>query len=88
MRHPARRGRRAGPVRRAEAARRRNVVVAHSSFWGPVDGYLALLAQTRGDRDAAAAHAQEAVARARDMQAPLLAGELEARFDCLFGPPD
>jgi DNA-binding SARP family transcriptional activator len=57
----------------------RNVVVAYCSFWGPVDTYLAQLAQTFGDEAAAAGHARAALARTRAMNAPLLTEDLQAR---------
>ena len=63
----------------------RNVVVAYCSFWGPVDGYLALLAETAGDPVRAAEHARSAVDRSRAIHAPLLARDLEIRFDHLVG---
>jgi DNA-binding SARP family transcriptional activator len=57
----------------------RNLVVASSSFWGPVERYLALLAAAWGDRALATRHARAALARTRAIDAPLLAAELEAR---------
>ena len=57
----------------------RNVVVAYASFWGPVEGYLALLAATWDDRALATRHVRSAIARTRAMDAPLLTAELEAR---------
>jgi hypothetical protein len=57
----------------------RNVVVAYGSFWGPVDGLLALLAETSGDAALAARHADSALRRARAMQAPLLVEDIEQR---------
>jgi DNA-binding SARP family transcriptional activator/KaiC/GvpD/RAD55 family RecA-like ATPase len=75
-----------GDVARAEALYEelaphasRNVVVAYCSFWGPVDGYLALLAETAGDTALAARHAQAALERTRAIDAPLLTRELEQR---------
>jgi DNA-binding SARP family transcriptional activator len=61
----------------------RNVVVAYCSFYGPVDGYLALLADTFGDRDAATRHCRAALERARTFDAPLLVRDLERRHDAL-----
>jgi DNA-binding SARP family transcriptional activator len=61
----------------------RNVVVAYCSFWGPVDGYLALLAQTFGDDALAERHARAALARTRAMNAPLLTRDLEQRHGAL-----
>jgi DNA-binding SARP family transcriptional activator/KaiC/GvpD/RAD55 family RecA-like ATPase len=55
-----------------------NVVVAYCSFWGPVDGYLALLARTAGDEARAADHARAALERTRAMNAPMLTQDLEA----------
>ncbi|HEV2754040.1 MAG TPA: hypothetical protein VGV36_09445, partial [Solirubrobacteraceae bacterium] len=57
----------------------RNVVVAYSSFWGPVEGYLGLLAATWGDRALATRHVRSALGRTRAMNAPLLTAELEER---------
>jgi DNA-binding SARP family transcriptional activator len=57
----------------------RNVVVAYCSFWGSVEGYLALLARTLRDQSLADRHARTAMARVRALPAPLLAGALEAR---------
>jgi predicted ATPase len=57
----------------------RNVVVAYCSFWGPVEGYLARLAQTFGDAPLAARHARAALQRTRAMNAPLLTQDLEQR---------
>jgi hypothetical protein len=62
----------------------RNVVVGYSSFWGPVDGYLALLAQTFGDYALAARHAYAALERTRAMNAPLLTQDLEERHSALI----
>jgi hypothetical protein len=62
----------------------RNVVVAYSSFWGPVDGYLALLAQTAGDEALAARHAHAALERTRAMNAPLLTQDLEERHSAVI----
>ena len=59
--------------------RDRNVVVAYSSFWGPVEGVLGVLARTYGDEAAAQAHFEAAVRRTREMEAPLLTEELELR---------
>jgi hypothetical protein len=55
----------------------RNVVVAYSSCWGPVERYLALLAATYGDVELRGQHARLALARTRAMNAPLLTAELE-----------
>ncbi len=80
-----------GDVERAEALyaelvphAARNVVVAYCSFWGPVDGYLALLAQTAGDDELAARHARSALERTRAIDAPLLTEELERRHGDLI----
>jgi hypothetical protein len=62
----------------------RNVVVGYSSFWGPVDGYLALLAQTFGDDALVARHAYAALERTRAMNAPLLTQDLEDRHGALI----
>lgn len=62
----------------------RNVVVAYCSFWGPVDGYLALLAQTFGDEALASRHARSALGRTRAMNAPLLTRDLEERHGALI----
>ena len=56
-----------------------NVVVAYCSVWGPVEGYLALLARTRGDEALAQRHARAALARTRAMHAPLLTADLQRR---------
>ncbi len=64
----------------------RNVVVAYSSFWGPVEGYLALLAATWGDRALATRHVRSALARTRAMNAPLLTADLEERHHHLLTP--
>jgi DNA-binding SARP family transcriptional activator len=61
-----------------------NVVVGYSSVWGPVDGYLALLAQTFGDEALAARHANAALERTRAMNAPLLTQDLERRHSALI----
>jgi DNA-binding SARP family transcriptional activator len=62
----------------------RNVVVAYCSVWGPVDGYLVLLAQTFGDDALAARHARAALERTRAMNAPLLTRDLEERHGGLI----
>lgn len=62
----------------------RNVVVAYSSFWGPVQGYLALLAATWGDRALATRHVRSALLATRAMDAPLLTAELEERHNRLL----
>lgn len=62
----------------------RNVVVAYCSFWGPVDRYLVLLAETFGEQELAALHARRALRRARAMNAPLLAQDLEERHGPLI----
>nr|MDQ3090362.1 AAA family ATPase [Actinomycetota bacterium] len=64
----------------------RNVVVAYSSFWGPVERYLALLAATWGDRALATRHVRSALVRTRAMDAPLLTAELEERHHHLLTP--
>jgi tetratricopeptide (TPR) repeat protein len=65
-----------------------NVVVAYCSVLGPVDGYLAMLAETAGDVRLAARHVRTALARTRAMQAPLLTEDLEARYETLRRPPN
>jgi DNA-binding SARP family transcriptional activator len=62
----------------------RNVVVAYCSVWGPVDSYLAILAQTFGDDALAARHACAALERTRAMNAPLLTQDLEQRHGALI----
>jgi len=57
----------------------RNVVVAYSSFWGPVEGYLALLAAVCRDRPLELRHARSALVRTRAMNAPLLTQQLQQR---------
>jgi DNA-binding SARP family transcriptional activator len=57
----------------------RYVVVAYCSFWGPVDSYLALLAETFGDHERATEHARSAFERTRAMDAPVLMRDLERR---------
>ncbi|MBV9338488.1 MAG: AAA family ATPase [Solirubrobacterales bacterium] len=57
----------------------RNVVVSYCSFWGPVDGYLALLADAFGDKPLASRHASAAREQAAAMDAPLVVRELERR---------
>jgi tetratricopeptide (TPR) repeat protein len=75
-----------GDVDRAEALyaallpyAHRNVIVAYTFFLGPVDSYLAYLADARGDRRLASRHLSSALARTRAMGAPLLTAELEER---------
>jgi hypothetical protein len=58
----------------------RNVVVAYCTLLGPVHSYLARLAETFGDAVRAAEHAARALERVREMNAPLLAQELEERY--------
>jgi hypothetical protein len=58
---------------------RRNVVVAYCSFWGPVDSYLALLADTFGDKALAVRHADAALEQAEAMGAPVIVSELQRR---------
>jgi DNA-binding SARP family transcriptional activator len=62
----------------------RNVVVAYSSFWGPVERYLALLAAAWGDRALETRHVRSALVRTRAMDAPLLTAELEERHQHLL----
>ena len=57
----------------------RNVVVGYASCWGPVESYLAYLADAFGDRRLAAGHLRSALVRTRAMGAPLLTAALEAR---------
>ncbi len=58
---------------------RRQVMVVYASCWGPVERYLALLAQVRGDRDARRRHAASALERSQAMGATLLAAEIAGR---------
>lgn len=57
-----------------------NVVVAYCSVLGPVEGYLGLLAAATGDARLAAEHTRAALARVREMPAPVLERELAARL--------
>ena len=57
----------------------RNAVIAYSAFWGPVERYLALLAETKGDQVVAAQHARSAIKRTRAMNAPLLTADIHVR---------
>jgi DNA-binding SARP family transcriptional activator len=57
----------------------RNVVVAYCSFWGPVDGYLALLAETLGDRALAKRHVDAAIEQAEAIGARIIIRELQRR---------
>jgi DNA-binding SARP family transcriptional activator len=57
-----------------------NVVVAYCSFWGPVDGYLARLAATFGDKSLAKQMADAAIEQALKIGAPVIAGELQRRW--------
>jgi len=50
----------------------RNVVVTYCSFWGPVDRYLARLAETSGDRRLAKRHADAALERTAAIGAPVI----------------
>jgi DNA-binding SARP family transcriptional activator len=59
----------------------RNVVVTYASFWGPVDGYLALLADALGDKQLAKRHTDAALERAVAMGAPVIVRELRRRRD-------
>jgi DNA-binding SARP family transcriptional activator len=59
----------------------RSVVVTYCSFWGPVDGYLARLAATFGDRATAKEHADAALDQARRMRSPVIVDELQRRLD-------
>ena len=58
----------------------RHVVVTYCSFWGPVDGYLALLAETLGDQALARRYHANAVEMAEAMGAHVLAQELRQRL--------
>ena len=58
---------------------RRNVVVAYCSFWGPVDGYIARLADTFGDKALARQHTDAAIEQAKSMGASVILGELQRR---------
>jgi DNA-binding SARP family transcriptional activator len=62
-----------------EPHREHNVVVAYCSFWGPVERYLALLAQAFDGLPLARRHAAAALERARRLRAPLLVQDLEER---------
>ena len=64
----------------------RSDVVAYSSFRGPVERSLALLAATWGDRALATRHVRSALVRTRAMDAPLLTAELEERHHHLLTP--
>ena len=64
-----------------------NVVVTYCSFWGPVEGYLALLAQTTGDATLAGRHLESALARTRAMNAPWLTHDLQERYALLQMTP-
>jgi hypothetical protein len=57
----------------------RNVVVSYASCWGPVESWLAYLADAFGDRELALGHLRSARARTRAMGAPLLTAALEER---------
>lgn len=57
----------------------RNVVVSYCSFWGPVDGYLAVLADALADKLLARRHADAALAQAAKMGAPVVVRDLERR---------
>jgi hypothetical protein len=59
------------------------VVVTYSSFWGPVDGYLALLAETLGDKALAHHHHANAIELAEAMGAHVLARELRQRTEAV-----
>ncbi|MBV9417951.1 MAG: hypothetical protein JO363_23405, partial [Solirubrobacterales bacterium] len=56
-----------------------NVVVSYCSVWGPVDGYLALLAEAFGDKPLARRHADAAIHRAASMGAAAIVSELQRR---------
>jgi len=62
----------------------RTVVVSYSSCWGPVDGFLALLARTFGDDGLRREHAVRALERNRAIGAPLLVAEIERRHGDLL----
>ncbi|MDX6681288.1 MAG: hypothetical protein QOG94_1327 [Solirubrobacteraceae bacterium] len=67
---------------------RRTVVVGYSSCWGLVEGWMASLAATMGDRELASSHLLSARRRARALGAPLLSCELERQHDeLLLGGP-
>jgi hypothetical protein len=61
----------------------RNVVVSYASCWGPVESYLAYLADAFGDRPLAAGHLRSALVRTRALGAPLLTAALEQRSHAL-----
>ncbi len=63
--------------------RGRQVVVAYCAVWGPVEGYLSLLAEATGNLDCAAEHASAALGQARTMGAERLSAELDARVQSL-----
>jgi tetratricopeptide (TPR) repeat protein len=58
----------------------RLVQVSFAACWGSVERYLGLLAGVAGDADGAVSHAEAAVARNLELEAPLLAAR--ARCDC------
>jgi DNA-binding SARP family transcriptional activator len=60
-----------------------NVVVAYCTVLGPVDGFLALLAETYGDMQRASEHTARALDGVRKLRAPVLAVELERRSQAL-----
>lgn len=64
----------------------RIVVVSYCSVWGPVAGYLGLLAKAFGESKLAARHFSDALARAREMQAPLLIQDLQIRRERMRRP--
>lgn len=60
-----------------------HVVVTYCSFWGPVDGYLALLAETLGDKALAQEHRANAIDLVEAMGAHVLARELRQRTEAV-----
>jgi len=60
-----------------------NVVVAYCTVLGPVDGFLARLAETYGDMERASVHTVRALHGVRRLRAPVLAQELERRSEKL-----
>jgi DNA-binding SARP family transcriptional activator len=58
-----------------------HVAVTYCSFWGPVDGYLARLAEALGNSALAAKHRSKAIQEAEAMGAVVLAEELRRRED-------
>jgi hypothetical protein len=66
--------------RQLERHAARHVVVAYCSYWGPVEGYLGLLAETFGDPKAAANHFDAARKSLAAVKAPLVERDLTERW--------